>query len=179
MFENEYVMDHKRYEKWTVPKFWCVPLFYVWMVVFFISIFGIWYFTKNNVSKRWVSLAALMAFVSIYRAIPRRWMAQNKQYRVTAQQYFNEKPWTCRIVISNNYIEQYLNGKLDNTIGWDQIKKYIEGKSHILLGTGNGREGIMLDKDSFTKGKAEDLKIYVRNQHPTIIFEKEVPAYDK
>lgn len=179
MFENEYVMDHKRYEKWTVPKFWCVPFFYIWMVVFVISLFGIWYFTKTGTSSKWVSLAALMAFVSIYRAIPRRWMAQNKQYRVLSQQYFNEKPWTCKICINNHYIEQYLNGKQDSTIGWDQIKKLIEGKSHFLLATGNGREGVMLDKDSFTKGDPESFKAYIAKDHPTIVLEKEIAAYDK
>ena len=30
MFVNEYVMTRRRYDKWATPKFWKLPIFYIY-----------------------------------------------------------------------------------------------------------------------------------------------------
>ena len=44
MFVNEYVMTRKRYDKWAVPKFWRLPIFYVYCAIFASGTFGWIYF---------------------------------------------------------------------------------------------------------------------------------------
>mgnify|MGYP000249529193 CR=1 FL=1 len=44
MFVNEYVMTRKRYDKWAAPKFWKLPIFYVYCIIFAAGTFGWIYF---------------------------------------------------------------------------------------------------------------------------------------
>lgn len=46
MFVNEYVMDRKHYDKWATPKFWKLPLFYVYCFIFVVGVFGWFYFDR-------------------------------------------------------------------------------------------------------------------------------------
>lgn len=181
MFENEYTMDSKRYCKWMVPICYKLPIFYVWLGVFIVSTIGLIYFKTHEMvnANRWITVAVFLMFISFYRAIPRRWMVANKQYRLMKQKYFNDKDWQCKNVITNRYIELYLNGKQNNTVGWDEIKEFREAKTYFNLSTGNGREGVMLDKECFTKGNVVDFKEYMKREHSDIPYKQEEPAYNK
>ena len=53
MFVNEYVMTRKRYDKWAAPKFWKLPIFYVYCVIFAAGTFGWIYFHHVGASLRW------------------------------------------------------------------------------------------------------------------------------
>lgn len=179
MFENVYLMDSKRYSKWTVPKFYMLPIFYIYIVVFILAAVGFYVFTKISPNNRFMTLSVVLMFISVYRGIPHKWMVSNKQYRLMKQKYFNNMPWTCKVVVNSHSIELYINDKSNNTVFWNDIKKFVEAKSYFTLGTGNGREGVQLDKESFTIGDAESFKEYMKKEHPDIACEWEVPAFDK
>ena len=53
MFVNEYVMTRKRYDKWAAPKFWKLPIFYVYCIIFAAGTFGWIYFHHVGASLRW------------------------------------------------------------------------------------------------------------------------------
>ena len=45
MFINEYTMTRKRYDKWSVPKFWkSGPMFFIWCFIFIIGTLSWIYF---------------------------------------------------------------------------------------------------------------------------------------
>lgn len=52
MFVNEYVMDRRRYDKWATPKFWKLPIFYVYCAIFVAGIFGWIYFDKVDAPRK-------------------------------------------------------------------------------------------------------------------------------
>ena len=60
MFVNEYVMTRKRYDKWAAPKFWRLPIFYVYCVIFASGTFGWIYFHHVGASLRWQSVGATL-----------------------------------------------------------------------------------------------------------------------
>ena len=64
MFVNEYVMTRKRYDKWAVPKFWKLPIFYVYCVIFAAGTFGWIYFHHVGASLRWQSVGATLSFIA-------------------------------------------------------------------------------------------------------------------
>lgn len=179
MFENQYVMDSKKYEKYMVPKFYLLPIFYIYMAILVVSIIGLIYFEKHDVGTRWKTVAVFLIFIAIFRGIFRKWMVANKQYRLLKQKAFGDKPWECRTVIGNHYIELFLNGKQNNTVGWDEIKEFREAKSYFNLSTGNGRDGVMLEKDSFTKGTAAEFIEYMKREHNSIPYRPEDAPFDR
>ena len=179
MFENEYLMTSKKYEKYIVPKFYALPIFYVYFVIFIMGIIGYYYFNKNNIDLRWKTLSVFLIFISIYRGVFYKWMLANKQYRLMQSQYFGGESWICKYVIKDESIELYLNGKLNNVVPWDKIKKWTEAKTYFALRTENYMDAIMLEKDSFVKGNIEKFKKYMFDSHTNVPFERELFKYDR
>ena len=99
MFVNEYVMTRKRYDKWAAPKFWRLPIFYVYCIIFAAGTFGWIYFHHVGASLRWQSVGATLSFIALYRGVFFKWMHADKTFRVTRAQYFNGKDWTCKVMI--------------------------------------------------------------------------------
>lgn len=179
MFVNEYIMDHKRYEKWTVPKFYLLPIFYVYIVVFIVSSIGLWLFTKNGIAVRWRTLALVLMFLSIYRGIFVNWMRSNKMYRLMKQKYYGDKCWKCRVEIDDRSILLYINDKLNNEVQWNIIKKCCNAKSFIALRTEKFGEAVMLDKSSFIKGDADSFLKYMETHHKDIPIVEEDPKFNR
>ena len=69
MFVNEYVMDRRRYDKWATPKFWRLPIFYVYCLIFVAGVFGWIYFDKADAPARWQTIGAFLTFVAVYRGV--------------------------------------------------------------------------------------------------------------
>lgn len=48
MFENEYKMDIRRYQRWTTPIFYKVLSFWPWLFIFLLSTVGAIIFYKTT-----------------------------------------------------------------------------------------------------------------------------------
>ena len=179
MFVNEYVMDRRRYDKWATPKFWKLPIFYVYSVIFIAGVFGWIYFDKVDAPARWQTVGAFLTFVAVYRGILFNWMHADKTFRVTRQRYFNGKDWSCKVIVGEKNISLYINGKINNKVEWSEIKKFEEAKSYFKLSANEGNEGVMIDKACFTEGDAESFKKWMLDKHPETPYHPIAPPFDK
>lgn len=180
MFVNEYVMNRKRFDSWTTPKFWKVkPTFYVYLFLFVAGIFGWVYFKAAGASARWQSVGAFLTFVAVYRGVFFQWMRADKMFRVTKEQYYGGKDWTCKVSVEKTKIYLYINGKFNNNVEWDEIIRFEEAKTYFRLATDEFRDGVMLDKESFIKGDAESFKKWMLECHPEIEYGAVDPMFDK
>lgn len=179
MFVNEYVMDRKRYDKWATPKFWKLPLFYVYCFIFVAGVFGWFYFDRADVSVKWKTIGAFLTFVAVYRGVFFHWMHADKTFRLMRARNFDGKDWLCKVVVGGKNISLYINGKINNKVEWEDIQKYEEAKSYYKLTTGENNEGVLMDKQCFTKGDAEAFKQWMLEQHPEIEYGWIHPMYDK
>lgn len=179
MFVNEYIMNRKRYNKWATPKFWRLPSFYICLVIFIAGVFGWIYFSRVDAPARWQTIGAFLTFVAVYRGVFFNWMHADKTFRLTRQKYFNEKDWSCRVLIREQDISLHINGKLNNRVEWEDIKKLEEARTYYKLTVADGVEGVMLDKACFTKGSPDDFLHWMQENHPEIHHVRIAPAFDK
>ena len=179
MFVNEYVMTRKRYDKWAAPKFWKLPIFYVYCIIFAAGTFGWIYFHHVGASLRWQSVGATLSFIALYRGVFFKWMHADKTFRVTRAQYFNGKDWTCKVMIREKDIALFINNKINNHVDWEDLTKFEEAKTYYKLTSKDQIEGVMLDKDSFTEGDSSSFKQWMLEQHPEIKYGPIDPAFDK
>lgn len=179
MFVNEYVMNRKRFDRWTTPKFWKVtPGFYIYLGLFIAGIFGWIYFDIVDAPRRWQTVGAFLTFVAVYRGVFFQWMRADKMFRVTRQKYFGEKDWTCKVKVDDNKVYLYINGKFNNSVEWKDVVKFEEAKTYFRLGTDEFREGVMLDKESFIKGDCDSFKQWVLDRHPEVPYGPVAPMWD-
>lgn len=179
MFINEYIMDRKRYDKWATPKFWKLPIFYVWCLIFIAGVFGWVYFERVNAPTRWQSIGAFLTFVAVYRGVFFRWMHADKTFRLTRANYFNGKDWTCKTIVSDKRISLYVNGKANNKVEWKDILRFEEAKSFFKLATDEYNEGVMLDKSCFTEGDSDSFRQWMLDNHPEIKYGPVAPPFNK
>lgn len=179
MFVNEYVMTRRRYNKWATPKFWKLRIFYVYLVIFIAGVIGWIYFDRVDAPGRWQTIGAFLTFVAVYRGVFFRWMHADKTFRLTRQKYFNEKDWTCKVILGEKNISLYINGKLNNKVEWSEIAKFEEAKSYFKLTSSQGVEGVMLDKSCFIEGDSGSFKQWMLDIHPEIPHTPISPAFDK
>ena len=179
MFVNEYVMDRRRYDKWATPKFWKLPIFYVYCVIFAAGVFGWIYFENVNASARWQSIGAFLTFVAVYRGVFFRWMHADKTFRLTRANYFNGKNWTCKTIVGEKNISLYINGKANNKVEWKDILRFEEAKTFFKLATDEYNEGVMLDKACFTEGDADSFRQWMLDNHPEIKYGPVAPPFNK
>lgn len=179
MFINEYVMDRIRFSKWATPKFWKLPIFYVYCVIFVAGVFGWIYFDKVNAPVRWQTIGAFLTFVAVYRGVCFRWMHADKTFRLTRQKYFNDKNWTCKVILDDQRIVLYVNGKVNNRVDWKDILRFEEAKTFFKLATDEYNEGVMLDKSCFIKGDSESFKQWMAEHHPEIPYGPVTPMFNK
>lgn len=179
MFINEYVMNRRRYDKWATPKFWKLPIFYVYCVIFAAGVFGWIYFDKVNAPARWQTVGAFLTFVAVYRGVLFNWMHADKTFRVTRVNYFNGQDWTCKVIIGEKNISLYINGKINNKVEWSEIRKLEEAKSYFKLSAKEGNEGVMIDKACFTEGDEQSFKKWMLEKHPEIEHAPIAPPFDK
>ncbi len=179
MFVNEYVMTRRRYDKWATPKFWKLPIFYIYCVIFVAGVFGWIYFGKADVPARWQTIGAFLTFVAVYRGVFFQWMHADKTFRVTRANYFDGKDWTCKVIVGEKNISLYINGKVNNKVECNEILKFEEAKSYFRLSTNERNEGVMLDKSCFTEGDADSFKQWMHDKHPEIAFGPVTPSLNK
>ena len=179
MFVNEYVMDRRRYDKWATPKFWKLPIFYVYCVIFVAGAFGWIYFQKADAPMRWQTVGAFLTFVAVYRGVFFKWMHADKTFRLTRETYFVGKNWTCKVIVGEKNISLYINGKVNNKVEWEQIRKFEDAKTYFKLTAQEGNEGVMLDKSCFTEGDADSFRQWMLDNHPDIEYGPIAPAFDK
>ncbi len=175
MFENEYKMDIRRYQRWTTPIFYKVASFWPWLFIFVLSSVGAFIFYKNDLSIRWKSLALMLMLISVYRSILFRPMLAGKQFKLMRVQK-GKKFWNCKVVVGNT-IRLYEDGEFSNEIFFKQVKKFVEARSYFDLAVDN--DFVRLDKAGFTKGTPEEFREWMLKEHPEIPYEKEKKEFDK
>ena len=106
-------------------------------------------------------------------------MHADKTFRVTRTQYFNDKDWTCKVMIREKDIALFINNKINNHVNWEDLTKFEEAKTYYKLTSKDQIEGVMLDKDSFTEGDSSSFKQWMLEQHPEIEYGPIDPAFDK
>lgn len=179
MFINEYVMNRRRYDKWATPKFWKLPVFYIYCVIFIAGIFGWIYFGKADVPARWQTIGAFLTFVAVYRGVFFHWMHADKTFRVTRATYFNGQNWTCKVIVGEKNISLYINGKINNKVEWKEIQKFEEARSYFKLSAKESNEGVMIDKSCFIEGDADSFRQWMKDHHPEIPYGPIAPPLDK
>ena len=179
MFINEYIINRRRYDKWATPKFWKLPIFYVYCVIFVAGAFGWIYFQKADAPMRWQTVGAFLTFVAVYRGVFFKWMHADKTFRLTRETYFGGKNWTCKVIVGEKNISLYINGKVNNKVEWEQIRKFEDAKTYFKLTAQEGNEGVMLDKSCFTEGDADSFRQWMLDNHPDIEYGPIAPAFDK
>jgi hypothetical protein len=180
-FGNEYEMTRKRYDMWSVPICYYTPVFWIYVVIFAVSTFALIYFKQHGVAMKWETLAAFMMFIAVYRGIAFKWMATDKQYRLTKMQVFKDKAWKCKIEVNDGGVKVMANGKTMTHLKWTQVNEFQEGKTFydLTCTTSLGEDKARLDKNSFTKGDAESFKKYMLEQHADIPYRKVDKKWDR
>lgn len=168
MFTNEYIMDRKRFLKWAVPKLYTLPIFYIYMVIFIVSIAGWYYFEQIDAPVRWKTMVSFLSFIALYRGVFFKKMAAAKQFQILKQEKYNGKNWKCKIVVENNGIRYYINSTLRKRTPWGDITKLSNTKSYLELQVNGYPDGIRLDKDCFTRGDSEAFISWMQKNHPEI-----------
>ena len=56
-------------------------------------------------------------------------MHADKTFRVTRTQYFNDKDWTCKVMIREKDIALFINNKINNHVNWEDLTKFEEAKN--------------------------------------------------
>lgn len=175
MFENEYKMDIRRYQRWTTPIFYNVLSFWPWLFIFLLSTVGAIIFYKNDLPMRWKSLALMLMLISVYRSVLFRPMLAGKQFKLMRSQK-GKKFWNCKVVVGNT-IRLYEDGEFSNEVFFKQVKKFVEAKSYFDLAVDN--DFVRLDKAGFTKGTPEEFKEWMLKEHSEIPYEKEKKEFDR
>lgn len=167
MFVNEYEMTRKRFLLWSTPKFYKLPIFYIWAAVFVFSGVAWYYFAHHGVAVRWKTLAAFMMLIAFYRGVAFRYMAVDKQFRLTKENMYKDVPWMCKVEVNDGGIRVSANGKLQAYVKWDRIEGFYEADSFLDLKVKEGDQARM-DKACFTKGSEAEFKKYMAEKHPDI-----------
>ena len=166
MFENEYKMDIRRYQRWTTPIFYKVLSFWPWLFIFLLSTVGAIIFYKNDLPMRWKSLALMLMLISVYRSVLFRPMLAGKQFKLMRSQK-GKKFWNCKVVVGNT-IRLYEDGEFSNEVFFKQVKKCVEAKSYFDLAVSLylkeelealGMEAILTrsDERALAEGKKADM----------------------
>ena len=141
--------------------------------------FGWIYFQKADAPMRWQTVGAFLTFVAVYRGVFFKWMHADKTFRLTRETYFGGKNWTCKVIVGEKNISLYINGKVNNKVEWEQIRKFEDAKTYFKLTAQEGNEGVMLDKSCFTEGDADSFRQWMLDNHPDIEYGPIAPAFDK
>ena len=178
MFVNEYEMTRKRFVSWSTPNIFKLPITYIWAVILLFSAFTWWYFSQKDTAIRWQTLAAFMVLISVYRGFLFRFMATDKQYRLTKENMYKDVPWMCKVEVNDGGIRVSANGKLQAYVKWDRIDSFQEAKTYYDLKVKEGDQA-RLDKQGFTKGDCESFVKYMSEKHPEIPFQEADPRWSK
>jgi len=175
MFENQYIMDIKRYRRWTAPVFYKVKSFWFWVLIFIIGMIGAIFFRNEETKLNWESLGYMLVLISVYRGVFFRYMLAGKQFKMMRVQY-GMKEWECKLIVGNT-IRLYINGNFNNEIFWKQVEKVVEANEYFDLCVDN--DFARLDKNCFTKGDADSFREFIKTEHSDIPYEKEKPEFDR
>ncbi len=178
MFVNEYEMTRKRFLLWSTPVCYRLPVFYIYCAIFLFSGFAWYYFDHNGAAIRWQTLAAFMMIFSFYRGVAFRYMAVDKQYRLTKLNMYKDVPWMCKVEVNDGGIRVSANGKLQAYVKWERIEAFEEADSFLDLKVKEGDQA-RLDKACFTKGSEEEFKAYMAEKHPDIPYRTVKPAWNR
>lgn len=178
MFVNEYEMTRKRFVSWSTPNIFKLPITYIWLAVIAFSLFAWIYFTKTGTALRWQTLASFMVLIALYRGFAFRYMATDKQYRITKEHMYKDVPWMCKVEINDGGIRVSANSKLQAYVKWDRIASFEEANTFLDLKVKEGDQA-RLDKEGFTKGDVESFKKWMAENHPEIPFGEVDPRWNK
>lgn len=178
MFVNEYEMTRKRFVQWSTPNIFRLPITYIWAAVIVFAAFAWWYFAKQGIELRWQTLAAFMVLIGLYRGFAYRYMATDKQYRLTKKNMYEDVDWMCKVEVNDGGIRVSANGKLQAYVKWDRIDAFEEATSFFDLKVKEGDQA-RLDKAGFTKGDAESFKQYMLEKHADIPYRTADPRWNR
>ena len=178
MFVNEYEMTRKRFVSWSTPNIFKLPITYIWTAVLLFSAFAWWYFANKDTAIRWQTLGAFMVVISVYRGYLFRFMATDKQYRLTKENMYKDVAWMCKVEVSDGGIRVSANGKLQAYVKWERIDAFEEAVTFFDLSVRDGDQA-RLDKACFTKGDEESFRQYMKEKHPDIPYREKDPRWSK
>lgn len=179
MIENECTVTRERYVMWTMPKFYFLPIFYIYLCIFIFSIFAVSHLVKIGADKKWILLFGFLALAVFYLAIFHKWVTAISQYKVLLKKAFNGTPWKQKVIVDNDSIKLYINDELSNTVAWDKIKSVAIAKSFVALKHGSESEKIIIFDDSYIKGSKNELLSYIKSIYKELPIIKERLRYDK
>lgn len=175
MFENVYIMDIKRYQRWTAPIVHKAKGFWIWMSVLALGTVGTIYFYTHDVSMRWQGLGLMLMLIGVYRGLLFRKMLAGKQFKLM-RAHSGMREWECKVVVGNT-IRLFINNEPNNEVFFKQVEKFVEAKSYFDMKVEN--DFVRLDKACFTKGTADEFKAWMAAEHPEIPYEEEAPEFNR
>ncbi len=172
MFQVKYHMDGKLYRQWTCPPIHKVRGFWFWMALLAVSTPAMFYLRAIDGPIRLQSLSSMAMLVAVYRGILFRPMYADKQFRVICMDH--EKPnsgWDSRVDLDEVGLSNYMDEELLNRVTWDQVQYVIETGSYVDFVVAG--EFIRLPRNSFTKGSAEELLGWLKENHAEVEHHQE------
>lgn len=178
MIENECVMTRDRFVRWTVPKFYALPIFYIYICIIVSDVLGFWYYIKHGGdSKQLILLFFLIAICFLYLAFFHKWIVAISQYKELYRKLGNKK-WTQKVIINKESIELYVNDDLTNKLSWSEIKKVAIAKSFIALKRNIESEKIIIFDDSYKTGTKESLLTFIKGNYKNLSIVNERCRYN-
>ncbi len=172
MFQVKYHMDGKLYRQWTCPPIHKVRGFWFWMVLLAVSTPAMFYLRSIDGPIRLQSLASMAMLVAVYRGILFRPMYADKQFRVICMDH--EKPnsgWDSRVDLDETGLSNYMDESLLNHVSWDQIQCAVVTGNYVDFVVAS--DFIRLPRNSFTQGSAEELLVWLKENHPEVELREE------
>ena len=173
MIVNEYKMTRERFIKWTMPKFYALPIFYIYVCIFIGAILGLWYFIKHNGTKQMILLCIFIAVAIFYLAVFHKWVTAISQYKLLYKKAFKCNCWTQRVEADKDSIKLFVNNELTNTVKWSDIKKVAVAKSSVSLRNNIESDKITLFDDSYVKGSKDEFLSLIKSNFANLPIEKE------
>lgn len=175
MFQNEYRMDLKRYQRWTCPIATKAKGFWIWLAVTVLALPTALWLYAVDARQGFKNTALLLTVAGVYRAFLFRPMYANKQFRLLSRQ-LGKQSWMTRVVIDDT-LRLYVDGELNNEVEWSQVKALAEAKSYFDLEVGD--DYLRLDKACFTEGDAESFRAFMTERHPEIPHQEEKAEFNR
>lgn len=154
IFQNEYTMTIKLIKEY-VYKILCKKIIFMGYIIFVLGI--ILFFTfENQVVYAMITASFISVICALFTPI-----IAIKQIEETSKRLNNGKIEKTCIKFSNNIVMD--EGKVHLEFEYNQIKQILETKNFIVLKTSE-QSAILVFKEGFTIGKAEDFITFIKNK---------------
>lgn len=177
MFENQYTVDVKRYIRWYCPPASQRKGFKLWMILLAASSAATALGFILRAGDKFTSIGLLMMFIGFYRGVLFDTMYARRQFYALCRSIDKgvEQQWTRYNIANRDGIESYTDDELCLSMRWEEVDCIREDENHLDIYA--AEQLVRFEKDSFTKGTAEEMTKWLRLNHPAIPLESGVPIY--